>query len=112
MSAASVPTVLSVAPASAQHTGMGAIPYLGGVTFRVWSMFADSVSVVGDFNGWSPTATPLARDGTSNYWSVDVPGAAAGQAYKFFLPYAAKPGRNAYRMDPYARSIKADAHNS
>lgn len=111
MTAASVPTVSFVAPASPQHTGMGAIPYPGGVTFRVWSMFADSVSVVGDFNNWSTTATPLARDGTSNYWSVDVPGAAVGQAYKFFLPYAGKPGHNAYRMDPYARSIKADANN-
>jgi 1,4-alpha-glucan branching enzyme len=88
---------------------MGAIPYAGGVTFRVWSMFADSVSVVGDFNSWSTAATPLARDGTSNYWSVDVPSAVVGQAYKFFLPYAGKPGRDAYRMDPYARSIKPDA---
>ncbi len=109
MSAPSVPAVSSVAPAAAQHTGMGAIPYPGGVTFRVWSIFADSVSVVGDFNGWSPTATPLARDGTSNYWSVDVPGATVGQAYKFFLPYAAKPGRNPYRMDPYASSVITDA---
>src|SRR5260370_1214491 len=74
-------------------------------------MFADSFSGGGDFNNWSTTATPLARDGTSNYWSVDVPGAAVGQAYKFFLPYAGKPGHNAYRMDPYARSIKADANN-
>ena len=72
-----------VAPASATHVGMGAIPYVGGVTFRVWSMFADSVFVTGDFNGWSTTATQLARDGTSNYWSVDVPGAAVGQMYKF-----------------------------
>jgi 1,4-alpha-glucan branching enzyme len=100
----------SVAPALAQHTGMGAIPYVGGVTFRVWSMFADAVFVAGDFNAWSATATPLARDGTSNYWSVDVPGAVVGQAYKFVLPYAAKPGRNAFRMDPYARSIKPDAN--
>jgi 1,4-alpha-glucan branching enzyme len=109
MSTAPVPAVPSVAPAAAQHKGMGAIPYAGGVTFRVWSVFADSVSVVGDFNSWSTAATPLARDGTSNYWSVDVPGAAVGQTYKFFLPYAGKPGRDAYRMDPYARSIKPDA---
>jgi 1,4-alpha-glucan branching enzyme len=111
MSGAAV-AVPSVAPALAQHVGMGAIPYVGGVTFRVWSMFADSVFVAGDFNGWSATATPLARDGTSNYWSVDVPGAAVGQAYKFVLPYAAKPGRNAFRMDPYARSIKPDANGN
>jgi 1,4-alpha-glucan branching enzyme len=111
MSTALVPAAPSVAPASPDHTGMGAIPYSGGVTFRVWSIFADSVSVVGEFNKWSTTATPLARDGTSNYWSVDVPGAAVGQAYKFFLPCAGRPDRDPYRMDPYARSIKPDTKN-
>jgi 1,4-alpha-glucan branching enzyme len=86
---------------------MGAIPYSGGVTFRVWSIFADSVSVAGDFNAWTPT--PMAPDAPgSNYWSVDIPGAAVGQAYKFALPYAAKPERNAYRMDPYATSLAPD----
>src|ERR1700761_7434050 len=106
-----VPTLSSIAPAAPGHTGMGAIPYDGGVTFRVWTPFADSVSVVGDFNNWTPLATPLARDGDSNYWSVDVPGAKAGQGYKFYLPYAANPGRNAYRMDPYARAVAADNGN-
>ena len=59
VAAVPIPTVPSTAPAAAGHTGMGAIPYPGGVTFRVWSIFADSVSVAGDFNGWSTTATPL-----------------------------------------------------
>lgn len=100
--------LLRSAPAAQAHKGMGAIPYPGGVTFRVWSMFADSVSVSGDFNGW--TTTPMARDAVdSNYWSVDVPEATEGQAYKFVLPYAADPGRRAYRMDPYATSLKADS---
>ena len=100
------------APAAREHTGMGAIPYEGGVTFRVWSMFADSVSVVGDFNDWSPSATPMAREGTSNYWSVDVPGALAGQAYKFYLPNASKPGRDPHRMDPYVSAVKTDAQGN
>ena len=112
MTAVSIHAVPSVAPAASEHNGMGAIPYPGGVTFRVWSMFADSVSVVGDFNNWSPTATPLARDGSSNYWSVDVHGAVVGQAYKFYLPYAEKSGRNPSRMDPYARSIKQDSNGN
>jgi 1,4-alpha-glucan branching enzyme len=112
MGAIPVPAVPSVAPAAAQHTGMGAILYAGGVTFRVWSMFADSVWVVGDFNNWSTTASPLARDGTSNYWSVDIPGAAVGQMYKFYLPHNATPGRNSYRMDPYVRSVKTDAQGN
>jgi 1,4-alpha-glucan branching enzyme len=112
MGNAPVPTLqASVAPADPSHTGMGAIPYNGGVTFRVWEMFGDSVSVVGDFNGWTPGATPLARDGVSNYWSVDVFGATVGQAYKFYIPYAANPGNSPYRVDPYASSIQQSNGN-
>jgi len=106
--AATPAVVLPTAPAAPGHTGMGAIPYIGGVTFRVWSMFADSVSVSGAFNGW--TTTPMAPDAPGcNFWSVDVPGAAAGQPYKFVLPYAANPSRNAYRMDPYVTSLAPDS---
>lgn len=97
------------APAEASHAGMGAIPFDGGVTFRVWSKFGDSVSVVGDFNGWTAGTTPMARDGESDYWSVDVVGATAGQAYRFHIPYAADPGRIADRVDPYASSIEETA---
>ena len=111
MSVSPVPAIAFVAPAAPDHTGMGAIPYDQGVTFRVWTPFADSVSVVGDFNNWTPFATPLARDGKSNYWSVDVPGAKVGQGYKFYLPYAANASHNPYRMDPYARSVAADNGN-
>ena len=101
------PIAVPIAPANPAHTGMGAIPYSGVVTFRVWSMFADSVAVAGDFNGW--TSTPMERDAPGcNYWSVDVPGASVGQAYKFVLAHAATPGRDPYRMDPYASSLKPD----
>jgi 1,4-alpha-glucan branching enzyme len=90
------------APVSSSRTGMGAIVYDGGVTFRVWAKFASSVFVVGDFNGWNTAANPLAADGDSGYWSVDVPGAVAGQQYQFFIPGAPNGG---YRMDPYAYQI-------
>jgi 1,4-alpha-glucan branching enzyme len=87
---------------------MGAIPYDGGVTFRVWAKFPaqGKVSVVGDFNGWNTTANPLAPDGDSGYWSVDVPGAKVGDQYLIFIPGA--PG-SGYRVDPYATSIAQDA---
>jgi 1,4-alpha-glucan branching enzyme len=37
---------------------MGALlhPDRTATTFRVWAPFATSVSVAGDFNGWSATA--------------------------------------------------------
>lgn len=45
-------------PAS-QRPYMGAIPYDGGTTFRVWAPFASSVSVAGDFNKWDLKVNPL-----------------------------------------------------
>jgi 1,4-alpha-glucan branching enzyme len=105
------PAPASIAPADPSHTGMGATPYTGGVTFRVWQMFGDSVSVVGDFNNWTPNATPLAQEGPTGYWSVDVPGVATGAAYKFYIPRAATPNNNPYRMDPYASSIQQSNGN-
>ncbi len=94
---------VGAAPVSSSRLGMGAIPYEGGVMFRVWAKFASSVSVAGDFNGWSTSANPLAPDGESGYWSVDVPGAVVGQRYKFNIPQAG------LRVDPYASSIFQDA---
>lgn len=64
--------------------GMGAIPYVGGVGFRVWAKFASAVNVAGTFNNWSDTATSLTLEG-NGYWSTDVPGAAVGDEYKFVI---------------------------
>ncbi len=97
---ATVPVVLQ--PVSSSRAGMGSVPYDGGVTFRVWAKFALSVTVAGDFNAWSTTANPLAPDGDSGYWSVDVPGAAVGQRYKFYLP------ETGLRVDPFASSVFKD----
>ena len=77
---------------------MGALPYNGGVGFRVWAKFAPSIFVSGDFNGWDSGAHPLASEG-NGYWSVDVPGISVGQQYKFYIPGVG------WRVDPYTRSI-------
>jgi 1,4-alpha-glucan branching enzyme len=81
---------------------MGATPYDSGVTFRVWAPFARQVSVAGDFNNWSPTATPLFSE-SNGYWSADVPGAGVGNHYKFCILDATQS--SLWRNDPYARSI-------
>ena len=39
---------------------MGAIPYDGGTTFRVWAPHAQAVFVTGTFDDWAMDATPLA----------------------------------------------------
>ena len=58
----------------ASLSGMGALPFAGGASFRVWAPFATNVCVAGSFNGWSMTANPLTQEG-NGYWSTDVAGA-------------------------------------
>ena len=45
----------------ASLSGMGAVPYDGGATFRVWAPFASKVSVAGTFNAWRRARFLLAR---------------------------------------------------
>jgi 1,4-alpha-glucan branching enzyme len=90
------------------HPGMGAIPYEGGVAFRVWAPHAERVAVGGTFNNWSDSAAPLASEG-NGYWSADVPGATAGDEYKFVL---FNGGQALWRIDPYAREVTNSAGNA
>ncbi len=103
-----VPTPRSSAPTPASHSGMGAIPYQGGTTFRVWAPNASAVSVIGDFNGWAADATPLASE-ADGFWSADVPNVADGAAYRYRLV----AGEATFeRRDPYGRALNADASAS
>jgi 1,4-alpha-glucan branching enzyme len=81
----------------ASHSGMGAIPYAGGVAFRVWAPFALAVHVAGDFNAWNATSTPLVAEG-NGHWLGDVPGASVGQKYKFIVGAE-------WRLDPRAKEV-------
>ncbi|HEX2211351.1 MAG TPA: alpha-amylase family glycosyl hydrolase [Longimicrobium sp.] len=90
-------------PVSSPHGGMGAVLHAEGTTFRVWAPHAAGVSVMGSFNGESPDASPLARDGDSGYWSADVPGVQAGDTYKFVI--RTEDGRVLEKRDPYARDV-------
>jgi 1,4-alpha-glucan branching enzyme len=82
---------------------MGAIPYNGGVTFRVWAPFASDVQVQGDFNSWKPGAH-LFSEG-NGYWSVDLDGATVGQQYNYLVTNATS-GTVLTRVDPYSRAFK------
>ena len=89
------------------YSGMGAIPHEGGVAFRVWAPHAQAVTVKGEFNNWSDTANPLGHE-SNGYWYTDVPGAKAGQQYKFHLTN----GDNQFdRVDPYARQVTNSVGN-
>jgi 1,4-alpha-glucan branching enzyme len=82
---------------------MGATPYPGGVTFRVWAPFAADVEVRGDFNNWKP-GTHLFAEG-NGYWSADLAGAMVGQQYNYLLTNGAS-GAALTHVDPYTRAFK------
>ncbi|MDJ0693233.1 alpha-amylase family glycosyl hydrolase [Mastigocoleus sp. MO_188.B34] len=104
MNTATIPISTSV------RTGMGAIPFDGGTTFRVWAPFASSVSVTATFNGWSDTANPLASE-NNGYWSADITGAKIGEQYKYVI--VNRDTGNIYKKnDPYAREVTNSAGNS
>ena len=90
------------------HEGMGARPYDGGVSFRVWAPHAGAVAVAGSFNGFSDDATPLAPE-EGGTWSADVADARPGDEYRF----AITPGEGEilHKRDPYAAEIALTDRN-
>lgn len=98
---------LANAQTPSARPGIGAIPYSGGTTFRVWAPNASSVKVGGDFNAWSNSANPLASEG-NGYFSVDVAGAVDGQQYKYYITN----GTSSWKNDPRARELTSSVGNS
>ena len=75
-----------------------------GYSFAVWAPNAESVSVVGDFNGWDISAHPMNPQGSSGVWHCFVKNVKEGQCYKFFI--TCKDGTTLYKADPYARAAQ------
>jgi 1,4-alpha-glucan branching enzyme len=73
-----------------------------GVVFAVWAPNAESVSVIGDFNGWDRARHPLTvrRDG-SGVWQGFVGGIGRGERYKYHVVSRYR-GYRADKGDPYA----------
>jgi hypothetical protein len=57
---------------------------------------ASRVALVGDFNGWDATATPLTRDSSSGIWTVTVPLTPGRHVYAFVV------NGKAWTLDPRA----------
>ena len=88
-----------------------------GTYFSVWAPNARSVSVVGDFNNWSPDASPMERISESGIWEIFNPGMKLGELYKFAI--TTQSGKILYKADPFAfsaeyrpvtSSVTADIH--
>ena len=99
-------------PADSFHGGLNyrAYRYLGarpasragraGGMFRVWAPRAESVSVVGDFNGWDAAKDPMTVVSQGGIWEAFVPGIRQYDIYKFSI--RAHSGRTLLKSDPFA----------
>jgi 1,4-alpha-glucan branching enzyme len=85
------------------HLGAHADPD-GGVWFAVWAPSARAVSVVGDFNGFNRSSSPLQPMGSTGIWSGFVAEAQIGQCYKFAV--TAQNGHTMDKADPMARATE------
>ncbi|MCS6858532.1 MAG: 1,4-alpha-glucan branching protein GlgB, partial [Sandaracinaceae bacterium] len=71
-----------------------------GTNFAVWAPHAESVSVIGSFNGWDEKANPLRPIGNSGVWGAFVPNVGKGALYKYRIR---RQGRVFDKADPYGR---------
>ncbi|MBI3548451.1 MAG: 1,4-alpha-glucan branching protein GlgB [Elusimicrobia bacterium] len=72
-----------------------------GAHFAVWAPNAKSVSVLGDFNGWSGSAHQLHPRESSGIWEGFIPGLGKGTLYKYRIESHAR-GHSADKSDPFA----------
>jgi 1,4-alpha-glucan branching enzyme len=72
-----------------------------GTGFSVWAPNARSVSVIGAFNGWDPTANPLGPAAGSGIWEGFVPGVGNGVLYKYHI-VSRHGGYRVDKTDPFA----------
>ena len=72
-----------------------------GTSFAVWAPNADSVSVIGDFNGWDKTANGLYPREQSGIWEGFIPGVKHGSLYKYHV-HSRVTRAGADKADPYA----------
>ncbi|MEZ6242927.1 MAG: alpha-amylase family glycosyl hydrolase [Phycisphaerales bacterium] len=82
--------------ATLAHAPVGSTPIAGGTVFKVWAPTRTTCHVRGEFNGWS-TANPLTKVG--EYFIGFVPGAVAGQMYKYYF------NNSVWNTDPRARRL-------
>src|SRR5262249_12630702 len=86
---------------------LGATPYPGGTTFRVWAPHATAVSVVGHWNSWEPTRNPPTAE-PGGRWAANVPGVTFGAQYRYSLT---ANGTTVLHIDPRAERTTGSKGN-
>ena len=76
-----------------------------GAHFAVWAPNAARVSVVGDFNGWDGRVHAMRSLGASGVWEIFIPGASAGQRYKYEIR-SRSHGEILLKADPFGLAFE------
>jgi len=71
-----------------------------GVHFAVWAPNAESVSVIGDYNGWDPRSNPMQPQGQAGLWESFIPDIGTGALYKYHIASRVN-GYQVDKADPY-----------
>ena len=77
-----------------------------GTYFAVWAPNADSVSVIGDFNGWDKNANGLYAREQSGIWEGFIPTVGHGALYKYYV-HSKVTGKGVDKADPFATYSEA-----
>ncbi|AMB60346.1 glycogen-branching enzyme [Microterricola viridarii] len=88
----------------------GATGQTHGTAFTVWAPHAQSVRVIGDFNGWNGVGHAMRRLGSAGVWELFVPGVEPGSVYKYEILTAT--GDWVQRADPMASSAEHPPHTA
>ena len=99
-------------PSPSTRPGMGAIPYRGGTTFRVWAPHAEAVFVTGTFDDWAGDATPLARDGDGDDRHLVGGRRRVSRPATSTASRSGRPDGDLSRIDPYARQVTTSVGNA
>jgi 1,4-alpha-glucan branching enzyme len=89
-------------------SGMGAMPHVHGVAFRVWAPNATEVFVVGSFNDWNESQYKCAKEENGN-WYIDISEASVGDEYRFLI---VNGKQRLSRIDPRARQVTHSVGNA
>ena len=71
-----------------------------GVNFAVWAPNAESIGVIGDFNGWDRRKHAMRKHVPSGIWELFIPELKLGAQYKFSVKLPG--GAVVEKCDPYA----------
>jgi 1,4-alpha-glucan branching enzyme len=74
-----------------------------GVTFAVWAPNAHQVHLIGDFNGWDPSAHPM-HSSDSGIWTLFIPGLSEYSIYKYHI--TTQDGQSFDKSDPYGFAME------